>query len=115
MSICVSVIYCVQHVILTSADRKTKSRTLNDFCMLTFLVLSMGSRLSENNMGAHHFFISYFPFQVQLAEAVLRGPGGAVAGVPGVGRLQLRPGGLRGSGGAAANAGAARRHKAAAV
>lgn len=53
--------------------------------------------------------------QVQLAEAVLRPQGSAVAGVPAVGWLQLRPGDLRGGGGAAADAGAAHRHQAVAV
>lgn len=53
--------------------------------------------------------------QVQLAEAVLRSEGGAVAGLPAVGGLQLRPGDLRGGGGAAADAGAAHRHQAVAV
>lgn len=53
--------------------------------------------------------------QVQLAEAVLRPEGGAVAGLPAVGGLQLCPGDLRGRGGAAADAGAAHRHQAVAV
>lgn len=48
--------------------------------------------------------------QVQLAQAVLRPKGSAVAGLPAVGGLQLRPGDLRGCGGAAADAGAAHRH-----
>lgn len=56
------------------------------------------------------------PFrQVELAEAVLRAEGGALAGLPAVSRLQLFPGDLCYPGGAAADSGAAHRHQAAAV
>lgn len=55
------------------------------------------------------------PRQVELAEAVLRAEGGALAGLSAVSRLQLFPGDLCYPGGAAADSGAAHRHQAAAV
>lgn len=55
------------------------------------------------------------PGQVELAEAVLRAEGGALAGLSAVSRLQLFPGDLCYPGGAAADSGAAHRHQAAAV
>lgn len=53
--------------------------------------------------------------QVELAEAMLRAEGGAVAGLSAVGRFQLFPGDLCRPSGAAADSGTAHRHQAAAV
>lgn len=66
-------------------------------------------------LTASHPPVSPPPRQVELAEAVLRAEGGALAGVSAVSRLQLFPGDLCYPGGAAADSGAAHRHQAAAV